>query len=104
VKYNYCPQCRKAYIRSHFERDSCMYCNSGCEVVDVKRNTLYYFGYAMLLIGAAGALVPRFAAVADRTPFLVFGAGLAVAGCVAVVMGTSRMAREAAESFEKSEK
>lgn len=101
MKYKYCPRCRKAYIRSYFEKEGCMYCNADCEIIDVKRNATYYFGYAMLVLGAASVLVPRFVAVADRSYFMYFGIGLAVAGSVMVVIGSTKMAKAAAEAYEK---
>lgn len=101
MKYKYCPRCRKAYIRSYLEKENCMYCNGVCEVVDVKRNATYYFGYAMLVIGAAAVLVPRFIAVSDRAYFLYFGIALAIAGSVMVIVGSSKMAGAAAESCER---
>jgi len=103
VKYKYCPRCRKAYIRSYLEKENCIYCNADCEIVDVKRNALYYFGYSMLVIGAASALVPRFMVVSDRSYFLYFGIALAIAGSAMIVIGSSRMAKSAAEQFEKKQ-
>ena len=104
VKYNYCPQCDKAYVKSRLEKDMCIYCGSGCETVDVSRNSIYYLGYGIMLAGAACAFVPRFAETGGPTFFFVIGISLAVAGSVFVVLGNAGMAKAAREiALEKSD-
>ena len=97
MKYQYCPSCKKAYVKSRLEKDNCIYCRERCHTVDVKRNGLYYFGYAIMILGAASALIPRFMEVSGGTFFIVMGIALAIAGAVFVMMGSTRMAKTAAE-------
>ena len=35
MKYKYCQNCERAYIKSRLEKDNCIYCNEPCETVDV---------------------------------------------------------------------
>jgi hypothetical protein len=97
MKYKYCPECRKAYIKSRLEGDRCIYCSSMCETLDVRRNCLYYFGYAFMLAGAVGVLAPRFVETEADAFFIYMGLAAVVAGMVFVVMGSMRMAKKAAE-------
>ncbi|MFO7618440.1 MAG: hypothetical protein R6W91_02110 [Thermoplasmata archaeon] len=101
MKYNYCPKCDKAYVKSRLEKDICIYCGSGCETVDVSRNAIYYLGYGIMLAGAACAFVPRFADVSGTTFYFTIGIALAVAGSVFVVMGNARMAEDAKQAAHK---
>jgi len=97
MKYKYCPRCRKAYIKSRLEGDRCIYCAAECETLDVRRNGLYYFGYALMIAGAVGVLAPRFMETSGDSFFMYSGLTLVVAGMVFVVMGSMRMAKKAAE-------
>ena len=102
MKYKYCQSCKKAYVRSRLEKDNCIYCNQTCETVDVKRNGLYYYGYAVMILGAGSVLVPRFAVVSGPDNYIVMGMVLAFVGVVFVMMGSVRMAKDAAaEAIEK---
>ncbi len=96
MRYKYCQSCEKAYVRSRLEKDNCIYCNEPCETVDVKRNGIYYYGYAVMILGAGSVLVPRFTVVSDPTTYLVVGIVLAFVGTVFVMMGSSKMAKTAA--------
>jgi hypothetical protein len=105
VKYKYCAKCNRAYIRSRLETNNCIYCGHECETIDVKRNALYYFGYGIMILGAASAFVPRFKEVTDSTLFIYFGIALVVVGSIFVVMGSARMAKTATEmAIRKDEK
>jgi hypothetical protein len=95
VKYNYCAKCDKAYVKSRLEKDSCIYCGSGCETVDVKRNGLYYIGYAIMLGGAASAMVPRIIEVQGTNLYIGLGIVLLVAGIVFIMKGGAKMAEAA---------
>ena len=97
MRYKYCGKCRKAYIKSRLEGDLCIYCGAECEVLDIKRNGLYYFGYGIMILGAASAFIPRYTAVSDSSIFIYFGIALVIAGSVFVVMGSTKMAKTAAE-------
>jgi hypothetical protein len=104
VRYKYCPKCKKAYVRSRLEGDGC-YCGADCETIDVKRNSLYYFGYGIMILGAASAFVPRFMVVADSSPFIYFGIALVIVGSIFVVVGSTKMAKTAVEmALQKDEK
>ena len=96
MKYNCCPKCRKAYIKSRLEKDRCIYCGSTCKTIDVKRNGLYYLGYGIMLAGATAAFVPRFVLVSNGDVFFAAGMGMVIGGSVCVVMGSTQMARDAA--------
>jgi hypothetical protein len=105
VRYKYCAKCQKAYIRSRLETDNCVYCGHECETIDVKRNGLYFFGYGIMILGAASAFIPRFTEVSDASVFIYFGIGLAVVGSIFVVMGSTRMAKTAVDMvLQKDEK
>jgi hypothetical protein len=105
VRYKYCAKCNKAYISSRLETDNCIYCGYECETLDVKRNSLYYFGYGIMILGAASAFVPRFMTVTDSSLFIYFGIALVIVGSIFVVMGSTRMAKTAVETaLRKDEK
>ena len=97
MKYKYCQNCERAYIKSRLEKDNCIYCNEPCETVDVKRNGIYYYGYAVMILGAASVLVPKFTAVSDPMSYLIVGIVLAFVGSVFIMMGSSKMAKTAME-------
>lgn len=103
MKYNYCPTCKKAYVKSRLEKDNCIYCHEKCEIVDVKRNGLYYFGYAIMILGAVSAFIPRFMEVSGTTFFIVMGIALAFTGAVFIMMGSVKMAKTAAEAAKPEE-
>ncbi len=103
MRYKHCSKCRKAYIKSRMEGDRCIYCGAECSIVDVRRNGFYYFGYALMMIGAASVVVPRLTETSGDAFFVYFGLALAVAGMVFVVMGSVRMAKTAAETAEAEE-
>ena len=103
MKYKYCQNCKKAYIRSRLEKNNCIYCGQPCETVDVKRNGIYYYGYAVMILGAGSVLVPRFTVVSDSTTYLVVGIVLAFVGSVFVMMGSTKMAKTAAVMVADSE-
>jgi hypothetical protein len=104
VRYKYCAKCNRAYIRSRLETDKCIYCGHECETIDVKRNGLYYFGYGIMILGAASAFIPRFMEVTDSSLFIYFGIALVVVGSIFVVMGSARMAKTAVDTAQKDEK
>jgi len=105
VRYKYCPKCKKAYVRSRLEGDACVYCGHDCETLDVKRNSLYYFGYGIMILGTASAFIPRFMTVTSSSIFIYFGIALVVVGSIFVVMGSTRMAKTAVETaLQKDEK
>ncbi len=95
MKYNYCAKCDKAYVKSRLEKDSCIYCGSGCETVEVKRNGLYYLGYGIMLGGAASAMVPRLVIVTGANYYIALGVSLLIAGIVFILKGGASMAEDA---------
>ncbi len=96
MKYKYCPECRKAYIKSRLEKDKCIYCGKPCEVVEVRRNRQYYLGYGVIVLGAAVMLVIRFW---FYNLILLWTVGIItiLAGGWLVMVGSNKMARKAAE-------
>ena len=102
MKYKYCQNCDKAYIRSRLEKDNCIYCNEPCETVNVKRNGIYYYGYSLMILGAGSVLVPRFTVVPDPTTYLVVGIVFAFVGTAFVMMGSVKMAKTAASMVADS--
>ncbi|MCK5397609.1 MAG: hypothetical protein KAJ33_05110 [Thermoplasmata archaeon] len=103
MKYKYCPSCKKAYIRSRLEKDTCIYCHEQCQTVDVKRNKLFYFGYGIMILGATSVFIPRFMTVSETMIFTVMGVSLAFAGAAFIMMGSVKMAKSAAEMAADSE-
>ena len=95
VKYKYCQNCKKAYIKSHLEKDNCMYCNQPCEIVDVKRNGLYYAGNLVMIAGATVTLAPRLTTLPGSIFYLITGILILIAGIVLVMKGGVRMAQTA---------
>lgn len=104
MKYKYCQNCDKAYIKSRLEKDNCIYCNKPCETVDVKRNGTYYYGYALMILGAGSVLVPKFTVVPDPNTYLVAGIVFAFVGTVFVMIGSVKMAKTAASMVADSGK
>lgn len=102
VKYKYCPECKKAYIKSRLEKDKCIYCGKPCEVVEVRRNHQYYLGYGVILLGAAVMLVIRFW---FYNTILLWTVGILtiLAGGWLVLASSNKMARDAAERIEGQE-
>ena len=98
MRYKYCPKCGRAYVRSRLEGETCVYCGAECETLDVKRNSLYYFGYGIMILGAASAFIPRFMTVTGGSVFIYFGIALVIVGSIFVVMGSTKMAKTAAET------
>lgn len=96
MKFKYCENCRKAYVRSRLEGDKCIYCNQPCETVDVKRNGLYYAGYLVMISGATISLAPRLTPLSGSIFYLVMGIAMLIGGAALVMMGSARMARAAA--------
>jgi uncharacterized protein (DUF983 family) len=93
VKYKYCAECRKAYVKSRLEGDKCIYCGNVCEVVDVKKSPLYYFGYIVLVLGAVVIFLMR--GLDTILLWLIFAFFL-VLGSMLVIKASSKMAKEAA--------
>lgn len=101
MKYKYCPECKKAYLKSRLEKDKCIYCGKTCEIVDVKRSGRYYLGYALMVIGAVVMLIIRL--WLDNAPYLwIFGIVIVVAGVFLVMDASSKMAKKAAESVQEN--
>lgn len=98
VKYKYCPECRKAYVKSRLEGDRCIYCNADCDEIDVRRNGTYYLGYGLTVAGAACVAVPRLTETENGTALVILGLATAVVGMVLVVTASFRMAKNAAEA------
>ena len=85
------------------EKDNCIFCNEPCETVDVKRNGTYYYGYAVMIIGAGSVLIPRFTVVSNPSTYLVIGIVLAFVGAAFVMKGSNMMAKTAASMVLNSE-
>jgi hypothetical protein len=102
VKYYYCPKCRRAFVKSRFEKTGyCGYCRGECETVEVRRNMLYYIGYGIMIAGAAIAVLPRFMTLATPEYYSYGGLGIAIFGAVVVFTGSTRMAKDAAEAVKR---
>ena len=97
MKYNYCPKCDMAYVKSRLERDVCIYCGSRCDTVDVRKNGLYYLGYGAMMAGAICALLPNYTNVSNPEFYMPIGLAMVVAGAAAVLMGNGSMKRTARE-------
>jgi hypothetical protein len=96
VKYNYCPDCEKAYLKSRLEKDRCIYCGSACNTVDVKRSRLYYFGYGLMALAAVVIIVTRLW-FDDYFILWLGGIFLIIMGGAVVLDANGKMARRAAE-------
>jgi len=94
VKYVYCDNCDKAYLKSRLEREKCIYCGKASEIVDVKRNRLYYAGYITMVLGAVLMVAIRFL---FYNIWLLWIVGLAfiISGGVLILKGNGEMAMEA---------
>jgi hypothetical protein len=82
-------------VKSRLEKDRCIYCGSVSETVDVKRNGLYYIGYAIMLGGAASAMLPRIIEVQGTNFYIGLGVVLLVTGIVFIMKGGAKMAEAA---------
>ena len=98
MKYNYCPKCDRAYVKSRLEKDRCIYCGGVCETVDVKRSGLYYIGYAIALAGSICAVLPNNVAVPEPMLIMAMGVALLVVGIAIVFKGSIKMAKAAKEA------
>jgi len=98
MKYKYCPDCKKAYIKSHLEKDKCIYCGKPCKVIVVKRTGQYYLGYALMLAGAVAVLLLR---IENVSSYLIWSALIlfVVTGGIIVVIAGDNMAKNAVEEI-----
>jgi hypothetical protein len=103
VKYNYCPKCDKAYVKSHLEKDVCIYCGGRCETVEVRRSGLYYIGYAVTLAGSICIFMPNNVKVSEPLLFIIGGIGLVAIGILLVLKGSANMAAAAKEKVMAQE-
>ena len=96
MKYNYCPECDKAYMKSRLEKDRCIFCGNPCKLVEVKRSGQYYWGYALMVTAAVVILMARFLFHDD---IVLFAGGilLVIWGAATVLDANSKMAKKAAE-------
>ena len=96
MKYKYCPECKKAYVKSRLEREKCIFCGTACEVVDVKRNRQYYLGYAVMVLGAVVMIIMRWQ---DFNTILLWTVGIffILLGGFLVVAASNKMAKHAAQ-------
>jgi len=96
VKYNYCPECDKAYMKSRLEKDRCIFCGNACELVEIKRSGQYYIGYALMGLGAAVIVMARLWLNDD---FLLWLGGilLVIMGAAVVLDANGKMSKKAAE-------
>ena len=53
VRFNYCPNCDAARVKSIIERDRCQVCGSRTVVVKVRQSWEYLAVSGMLIVGAA---------------------------------------------------
>lgn len=95
MKYNYCPECDKAYLKSRLEKDRCIFCGKPCEAVDVKRSRRYYLGYGTMVLGAVVTLIIRIWFY-DVTLLWLAGIFFILVGGIIVLDANSRMAKSAA--------
>ena len=100
MKYKYCPECKKAYLKSKLERDKCIYCGKRTEIVDVRRSKRYYQGYAIMLLGAALIVIIRLW-FSDFTLLWLAGIFFIIFGGWLVMDASGQMAKEAAEMVKK---
>jgi multisubunit Na+/H+ antiporter MnhG subunit len=94
MKYKYCPSCDKTYVKSRLEGDKCVHCGKVCEVRVVKKNALYYIGYAILILGAI--IVFLYREFNDALLWVIFILIL-VSGGTLIMVGSTKMARQATE-------
>ena len=94
MKYVYCENCDRAYVKSRLERGKCIYCGKGAETVEVKRIRTYYIGYVIMIIGAALMVTIRFLFF---NIWLLWAVGIAfiVAGGYLILKANGEMAAEA---------
>ena len=100
MKYKYCPDCKKAYIKSRLEKEKCIYCGKPCRVIKVRRTGQYYLGYALMLAGAIAVLVLR---IQEVSSVFIWAALIlfVVSGGILVVLAGDNMAKSAADLVEK---
>ncbi len=94
MKYKYCSSCKKTYVKSRLEGDKCVHCGEVCEVTVVKRNALYYIGYAVLVSGAMTVFL--FRELDDILLWTIF-IFILVSGGTLIMAGSTKMARQVAE-------
>lgn len=96
MKYKYCPECKKAYLKSRLEKDKCIYCENACEVVEVKRNRQYYLGYGVMVLGAVIMLIMR---LQNFNTLLLWVVGIffIILGGFLVISASNKMAKSAAD-------
>ncbi len=100
VKYKYCLECKKAYVKSRLEKNNCINCGEVCEVVNVRRIGLYYLGCGVLLLGAVVVFLLR--DISTILTWLVFICFILLGGMI-IIMAGNKMAKSAAE-IAKAEK
>jgi hypothetical protein len=100
MKFKYCPDCQKAYVKSRLEKEKCIYCGKQCRVIKVRRTGQYYLGYALMLISAIAVLVLR---IQDVNSVLIWATLVlfVVSGGILVVVAGDKMAKSAAELVEE---
>jgi len=103
VKYKYCPECKKAYLKSRLEKEKCIYCGKPCEIVDIKRSGRYYMGYGIMVLGAVVMFVVRFW-FSDINYLWIWGIVFVVLGAILVMDASNKMAARAAETVRKKDK
>ena len=94
MKYVYCEDCEKAYLKSRIERGKCMYCGKASQIVEVDRTSSYYLGYGIMVLGAALMVVIRFFFF---NLWLLWTVGIVfiVAGGYVIIKANGQMAEEA---------
>jgi hypothetical protein len=102
VKYKYCVACKKTHVKSRLEKDTCIYCGKPCEVVDIKRNRMYYLGYGIVVIGAILMIILRLQN-SDFMLLLVTGFVFIFLGGATVIIASGKMAESVAEKVNNSE-
>ena len=97
VKYKYCPECKKAFVKGRLEREKCIFCGARCEVVEVRRSRQYYVGYGVMVLGAVIMIILRWLNVNTLLLWTV-GIFFIILGGYLVVAASNRMAMHAAEA------
>ncbi|MDO9536855.1 MAG: hypothetical protein Q7J68_00870 [Thermoplasmata archaeon] len=101
MRYNYCPRCNKAFVKSRVDQDNCIYCSGKAEPVNVKRSGLYFLGYGIMMAGAICVFLPRLMVLEGPTFYYVIGVSMAVAGSVLVIVASTRMAKNAVKTISE---
>ena len=94
MKYVYCEDCDKAYLKSRIERGKCMYCGKASQIVDVDRSRNYYLGYGIMVLGAALMVIIRFFFF-NLWLLWTFGIAFLVVGGYVIIKANGQMAVEA---------